>query len=112
MLFEGEFSLRWQMVLYLTVGLLVMVVVSLQTKPRDEARLNRVYECLRTPVEPGEPEVAPVTLPETTPPSLRSVLIDHPDFELMKPTRVSVVGFLATWLAVAALIAGFVWLMS
>jgi hypothetical protein len=100
------------MIVYLTVGLLVMVVVSLMTRPPDRARLDRVYECLRTPVAAGEPEVKPVTLPETTTPAPRSVLIDHPDFELMKPTRTSVVGFLATWVAVVALIAGFFWLLA
>ncbi len=112
MLFEGRLSLPWQMIFYLTVGLVVMVVVSLLTKPRDRTLLDRVYECLRTPVEPGEPEVAPVTLPDTTRRAPRSVLIDHPDFELMKPTRVSVLGFVAAWVAVGVLIAVFVWIMN
>jgi Na+/proline symporter len=112
MLYEGRLSLPWQMIIYLTIGLVVMVIVSLLTRPRDKDLLDRVYECLRTPVVPGEPEVAPVTLPETTPPAPRSVLIDHPDFELMKPTLVSVVGFLATWVAVGVLIAAFVWIIN
>ena len=111
MLFEGRLSLPWQMTIYLAIGLLVMVVISLLTKPRDKDLLDRVYECLRIPVEPGEPEVAPVTLPATTQPAPRSVLIDHPDFELMKPTLVSVVGFLAAWVAVGLLIAAFVWII-
>jgi Na+/proline symporter len=112
MLFEGRLSLPWQMIIYLTIGLVTMVVVSLLTRPRDKDLLDRVYECLRTPVELGEPEVPPVTLPETTKPSPRSVLIDHPDFELMKPTLVSVVGFVAAWVAVGILIAVFVWIMN
>ena len=112
MLFEGRLSLPWQMIIYLTIGLISMVGVSLLTKPRDSGLLDRVYECLRTPVAPGEPEVTPVTLPETTQAAARSVLIDHPDFELMKPTVVSVVGFLATWAAVGMLIAAFFWLMN
>lgn len=112
MLFEGHLSLPWQMILYLTAGLMVMVTVSLITQPREREQLDRVYACLRTPVEPGEPEVEPVTLPATTPAAPRNVLVDHPEFELMKPTRTSVVGFLATWVAVLVLIAGFFWLMS
>ena len=111
MLFEGRLSLPWQMILYLTAGFVVMVAVSLRTKPQDPVVLDRIYECLRTPVQEGEPEVRPVTLPETTKPSPRTVLVNHPDFELMKPTTVSVVGFLATWSAVGLLIAAFFWLM-
>jgi Na+/proline symporter len=112
MLYEGRLSLPWQMIIYLTIGLVVMVIVSLSTRPPDKKTLDRVYECLRTPVVPGEPEVVPVTLPETTPPAPRSVLIDHPDFELMKPTLVSVVGFLASWVAVGVLIAAFIWIIN
>ncbi len=111
MLFESGLSLPWQMIIYLTLSVVVMIVVSAVTRPRDKQTLDRVYTCLRTPVMPGEPEVAPVTLPEDTVPAPRSVLIDHPDFELMKPSRVSVVGFLLTWLIVVALIGVFVWII-
>ncbi len=112
MLFEGNLSLPWQMIFYLTVGLVVMVVVSLFTKPQDKEMLDRVYECLRTPVLPGEPEAEPLTLPEGTKPTPRSVVIDHPDFEIMKPSRVSIVGFLASWVAVGLLIGVFVWIIQ
>ena len=61
---------------------------------------------------PGEPEVEPLTLPEGTKPAPRSVLIDHPDFEIMKPSRMSVLGFLASWLAVGLLIGVFVWIIQ
>ena len=67
-----------------------MAGVSLFTKPPAKEKLDRVYECLRTLVLPGEPEVEPLTLPEGTKPAPRSVLIEHPDFEIMKPSRVSV----------------------
>jgi hypothetical protein len=100
------------MILYLTVGLAVMVGVSLFTKPQDKEKLDRVYECIRTPVEPNEPEVEPLTLPESTKPAPRNVLIKHPDFEITKPSLVSVLGFLATWVAVGLLIAAFVWILK
>ncbi len=112
MLYEGGLSLPWQMISYLTVGLVVMVGVSLFTKPPAKEKLDRVYECLRTPVLPGEPEVEPLTLPEGTKPAPRSVLIEHPDFEIMKPSRISVVGFLVSWLAVGLLIAVFIWIIK
>ncbi len=112
MLYDGVLSLPWQMIFYLTVGLVVMVVVSLFTKPQDKETLDQVYECLRTPVLPGEPEVEPLTLPEGIKPAPRSVLINHPDFEIMKPSLVSVVGFLVSWVAVGLLIGVFVWIIQ
>ena len=112
MLYEGTFSLPWQMIIYLTVGLVTMVGVSLFTKPPAKEKLDRVYACLRTPVLPNEPDVEPLTLPEGTKPAPRSVLIDHPDFEIMKPGRVSVLGFLASWLAVGLLIGVFIWILQ
>ena len=99
------------MIFYLTVGLAVMVIVSLFTRPQDKETLDRVYECLRTPVIPGEPEVEPLTLPEGTTPAPRSVLINHPDFEITKPSFESVLGFLLTWIVVALLIGLFVWIL-
>jgi len=111
MLYNGQLSLPWQMIFYLTVGLVVMVGVSLVTRPPGKEKLDRVYECLRTPVPKGEPEVEPLTLPEGTKPAPRSVLINHPDFEIMKPRRVDVLGFLASWLGVGILIAAFIWIL-
>ncbi len=112
MLYEGNLSLPWQMIIYLTVGLVVMVGVSLFTKSQDKEKLDRLYECLRTPVKPDEPKVEPLTLPEGTKPAPRSVLINHPDFEIMKPSLVSVLGFLASWLGVGLLIGVFVWILQ
>ena len=112
MLWEGNLSLPWQMMIYLAVGLVVMVGVSLYTKSQDKEKLDCLYECLRTPVLPDEPEVEPLTLPESTKPAPRSVLINHLDFEIMKPNFISVLGFLASWLAVGLLIGVFVWILQ
>ena len=111
MLYKGQLSLPWQMIFYLTVGLVVMIGVSIVTKPPTKEKLDRVYACLRTPVEIGEPEVEPLTLPQGVKPAPRAALIKHPDFEIMKPSLVSVVGFLVSWLGVALLIFGFVWII-
>ena len=100
------------MIIYLSVALTLMVGVSLVSEPPSKERLDQVYETLRTPVLPGEPEVEPVTLPASTKPAPRSVLIDHPDFELMKPTASTVFGFLAIWVMVGVLIALFVWILK
>ena len=112
MLYNGQLALPWQMIVYLTVAVLVVVGVSLVTQAPPKEKLDRIYETLRTPVMLGEPEVEPVTLPESTTPAPRSVLIDHPDFELMKPATLTVVGFLACWVLVGVLIAAFVWILK
>ena len=64
-----------------------------------------------TPVLPDEPEVEPLTLPDSTKPASRSVLVDHPDLEIVKPSRMSVLGFLAPWLVVGFLIGAFFWIL-
>jgi Na+/proline symporter len=112
MLYDGILSLPAQMIIYLSVSLVAMVVVSLCTKPPNKERLDRIYECLRTPVQSEEPEVEPLTLPEGTKPAPRSVLIDHPAFEFPKPTFETLAGFFLAWIGVAALIGCFVWILS
>ena len=111
MLYDGQLSLPWQMIIYLTVALVVMVGVSLISRAPSKEALDRVYEMLRTPVLPGEPEVAPLTLPAGTSPAPRSVLIDHPDFEIMRPRASTVYGFFVCWVVVGVLIASFVWIL-
>jgi len=112
MLYNGELSLPWQMIFYLAVGTTVMIVVSRFTRPPAKDKLDKVYECLRTPVKPGEPEVKPLTLPEGIQPSPRKALFRNPNFELMKPGMVDIVGFLAACLAVGLLVAGFYWILG
>lgn len=112
MVWQGELSLPWQMIFYLAVSVSLMVVVSLTTKAPDKETLDRVYSTLRTPVQVGEPEVEPLCLPAGTAPAPRQVLIDHPDFEIPTPNRSTVVGFLLSWVGVAAMIALFFWTLS
>tara|TARA_B100000949_G_scaffold16824_1_gene12925 strand:- start:310 stop:2004 length:1695 start_codon:yes stop_codon:yes gene_type:complete len=112
MLYEGKLFLPWQMIIYLTVSLVMMVAVSFVTRPPDKKKLDRVYECLRTPVSEDEPEGEPLTLPAGTTPAARSVLIAHPDFEIMRPTAYTVIGFLASCFMVVVLIGSFIWIIS
>jgi SSS family transporter len=104
MLWEGKLYLPWQMIIYLSAGFVVMVVVSLFTRRVSSANLDRFYECLRTPIGPNEPETEPFTLPAGVEPAAREVLIDHPDFEIPKPSLVGVAGFFVAWGCVALLI--------
>jgi len=107
-----QLSVPWQMIIYLSTATIAMIVVSLITKPRDKAKLDQVYEALRTPVLPGEPPTKPLTLPEGVTPAPRQVLFDHPDFEIQRPTTATVVGFLASCGFVVFLIALFAWIIS
>jgi len=104
MLYNGNLALHWQMIFYLSTAIIAGIVISLFTKPESKEKLDKFYTCLRTPVKPGEPEVEPFTLPDGTEPAPRNVLIKHPDFEIPRPSLVSIVGFFAGWAGVGALI--------
>lgn len=111
-MWEGQLWLPVQMLFYLGVGLVTTVVVSLLTRRVDEKKLERFYSCIHTPIAPNEPETKPFVLPDGVKPAPRRVLIQHRDFEIPKPTIVSIVGFLAAWGVVALLIAGTYWIFS
>ena len=112
MLWDGALYLPWQMVFYLTAGLVTMIVVSLATPRVPEAQLERFYMCMRTPVLTPEPEVEPFTLPPGVEPAPRRVLVDHPDFEIPRPSAYAMKGFLVTWAFVALLVLAFVWILA
>ena len=112
MLWQGEISLPWQMISYLSTGFIVLVVVSLFTRRTPKDRLDRLYACLRTPIGVDEPEAKPFTLPAGVQPGPRNVLIQHPDFEIPRPTLIGIGGFLAAWLGVGLLIGVVYWIIQ
>jgi Na+/proline symporter len=112
MLWDGELHLPWQMILYLSAGFITLVTVSLLTRRVDAAQLERLYGCLRTPIGPDEPEAEPLTLPAGVAPGPRNVLIDHPDFEIPRPTLVGISGFLVAWVGVGLLIGAVYWIIG
>jgi len=113
MLWEGKLSLPWQMIIYITVGFITAIIVSLFTRRVDSSQLERFYVCLRTPIKPGEPEPdRPFTLPAGVEPGPRRSLFSHPDFEIPTPTLVGAVGFFATWICVGLLIGAFFWILN
>ncbi len=112
MLFDGKLYLPWQMILYITAGFVTAIIFSLLTKPVEKKKLDRFYECLRTPIAPGEPETSPFTLPDGTVPAPRRPWFDHPDFEISRPKFVDIIGFIAGWVAVAMLIGSFLWIIK
>ncbi|MBC8472754.1 MAG: sodium:solute symporter family protein [Planctomycetes bacterium] len=112
MIWDGKLSLPWQMIIYLSAGFIVMIIVSLFTKRVPTENLDRFYACLRTPIGPDEPETTPFTLPAGVEPAERNTLIDHPDFEIPKPTMIGILGFLAAWAGVALLIGAVYWIIG
>jgi SSS family transporter len=104
MLWRGRLLLPWQMIIYLVAGALGLVVASLLTRPPDRRRLDRFYGTLRTPVQPAEVIEAPLTLPRGVEPAPERKLVDHPDWEIQRPTLRGIVGFLIAWVLVVLLI--------
>ena len=100
------------MVFYTVSALFAGVVVSLCTTPVDERRLTNFYDLTRTPIAAGEVQDRPCELPAGVSPAARRMLCTAWGLEIPRPSTVSVLGFVAGWIAVAALIVGFMWLVS
>jgi len=108
---QSEIYEPWGIALYLAAGLLAGLVVSLATGPAPAEKLARFYGLIRTPITPGERVEEPCTLPPGVIPPPPQRLVHFAGLEIPMPSRVSVAGFLAGWLGVAALIGGFVLLV-
>jgi SSS family transporter len=112
MIWNGKFRDSWQILAYLTGGFGAGIAASCVTPRQPHERLERVFRCIRTPVnavEAHQPE------PFMLPPGMASPevpkLINHPDFELYRPTRVTFGGFTVFSFFVVVLI-GFVYWMA
>ena len=101
----------WQILFYMLTAIVAGVSVSLLTRPVDSERLDRFYTLMRTPIVPGEQIEESCTLPENAGPP-RPTLCSCCGFEIPRPSKTSVVGFLLCWVGVAALIGGFVLLVK
>jgi len=99
-----EMVLPWQMVFYLTAGVLAGIVASLLTRPVSSARLENFYALVRTPVKPGETVQRPCTLPEGAEVPPPRLLLSRGGLRIPIPTATSVIGFLAACIAVVAMI--------
>lgn len=104
MVWKGQISLPWRMVLYLSAGLAAGIVVSLLTKPVAKEKLDGFYSLVRTPVVPGEQAPAPCTLPEGAVVPRRRNVLPLASLEIPVPSRTSVVGFLVGCGCVAAIV--------
>jgi len=104
MLFDGKLNLPWQMILYLGAGLASGIIVSLLTRPVADDKLENFYALTRTPIKLGEQVDAPCTLPAGAVVPERRNLFPGTNLEIAVPSRISVLGFLAGWACVAAIV--------
>jgi Na+/proline symporter len=104
MIWQGELYLPWQMVLYLTAGLVAGLIVSLLTRPVPTDRLERFYNLLHTPVRPSEQVAVACTLPDGVHIPERRNLFPKTRLEIPVPSRTGVLGFVAGWICVAVLV--------
>lgn len=110
MLWKGTLYLPWQMILYLSAGLIGGIVVSLLTKPVAAEKLDTFYALIRTPVTPGEQPPSPCTLPEGAVVPPRRNLFPNTSLEIMVPSRTGMLGFAAGWIFVAAIVITVYWI--
>lgn len=99
-----EIYLPWQMIFYLVGGFAAGIIVSLVTKPVTSEKLDKFYALLRTPITPGEQVPAPCSLPVDAVVPERRNFLPNTNLEIPIPTWISLVGFLAGWVCVAAII--------
>ncbi|NNE35564.1 MAG: hypothetical protein HKN13_10015 [Rhodothermales bacterium] len=98
-------SLPWQMVFYLVTGIVLGIATSLFTKRTDAEKLDRYYALQRTPVYTEEANLPkPCTIPEGAITLPRRTLFPGTELEISLPSRRGVVGFVAGWVCVAAII--------
>lgn len=109
---DYKISTPHQYLIYISGGVVVGLLVSFVTKRTPKDKLDYFFKLIRTPVKPGEHVEVPCTLPADHLPPETNKLIDHADLEIPMPSRIGMVGFLASWVMVGVVIALTYWLAS
>jgi len=102
---KPEVYMPWQMLFYLGAGTIAGIVVSLLTKPVPDEKLDNFYALIRTPVKLGEKVLEACTLPDDAVVPPKRTLFFNTSFEIMIPSRTSILGFLLGWICVSAIVA-------
>lgn len=105
---NDSMNLPWQILFYLSVGLIAAIVTSKLTRSVPGEKLDLFYALMRTPIRPGEVIEKSCTMPigaETPPPR---PVFPGTQFEIQVPTARTVWGFSA---GVAASV-GLVWFVA
>ena len=103
----SEVYLPWQMIFYLSAGLIVGIIASLATRPVVREKLDNFYALVRTPVRQGEKVLAPCTLPQGVVAPPKWSIFPGTNLEILIPSRVTVIGFLIACGCVFLIISGF-----
>ncbi|WP_166830767.1 sodium:solute symporter family protein [Thalassoroseus pseudoceratinae] len=93
----------WQMVFYLSAGVLAGLITSFLTRRPPQEKLDHFFRLLHTPVKPNEEVPGPCQLPEDPlPPNEK--LLNIGDIELPKPTLIGLGGFIIAWILAGLLV--------
>jgi Na+/proline symporter len=109
---EPDIYEPWLITAYLGAGAVAGVVVSLCTAPVDSQRLDLFYGLTRTPIEPGEQVLEPCTLPAAMGFADRRMWCTAFGLEIPAPSGTTILGFVASWIGVAVMIASCVFLVQ
>lgn len=105
--------LPWQMVFYLSAGLLAGIVASLTTRPVSKEKIDLYYALIRTPIGKNEKLQKSCSLPAGAQVPKEKLLIPKwKSIYLQRPDKVSLLGFILAWLGVFALIYLFKWIIA
>lgn len=110
---KGQASIYepWQILFYLALAVIAGVCASLLTRPPAKESIDRFHELIRTPVAKNEVIKEACMLPAGVAPAERAMLFTGTNFEIPMPSKISVIGFLASWIAVIVMISVFVWIV-
>ncbi|MDP7060366.1 MAG: sodium:solute symporter family protein [Candidatus Marinimicrobia bacterium] len=101
----AEIYLPWQMILYLITGVCTGIAVSLFTQPVEKQKLDNFYALARTPVLANESFISkPCTIPENVTVSKAKKLFSTNNLEILRPSKISIIGFIVSWIFVAILV--------
>ena len=101
----AEIYLPWQMIFYLITGVCTGIAVSLFTQPVEKQKLDNFYALARTPVLANESFISkPCTIPENVTVSKAKKLFSTNNLEILRPSKISIIGFIVSWVFVAILV--------
>ncbi len=101
----AEIYLPWQMIFYLITGVCTGIAVSLFTQPVEKQKLDNFYALARTPVLANESFISkPCTIPENVTVSKAKKLFSTDNLEILRPSKISIIGFIISWIFVAILV--------
>jgi len=100
-------SLPYQMLGYLALGSAAGILISLCTRSEDENRLDELFKTIHTPIAQEDQLHKPYA--EAVPQARKLIRSRH--WEILKPAKVTWLGFVVAWGVVILLIAGTVLLV-